>query len=124
MVGCQYGSINAWYLEQPVVLFNLPGAMRLLVVEDEPDLLAGLARALRQQGYSVDTAADGEEGLYKVTFPATCSPRFATTALLITTASSSVCGWCWRVLRARLTGAGGREAQSELERAENTGDCA
>ena len=39
--------------------------MRLLVVEDEPDLLAGLARALRKQGYSVDTAADGEEGLDK-----------------------------------------------------------
>ena len=39
--------------------------MRLLVVEDEPDLLAGLARALRKQGYAVDTAHDGEEGLYK-----------------------------------------------------------
>ncbi len=39
--------------------------MRLLIVEDEPDLLAGLARALRKQGYAVDTAADGEEGLYK-----------------------------------------------------------
>ena len=39
--------------------------MRLLVVEDEPDLLAGLARALCKQGYAVDTAADGEEGLYK-----------------------------------------------------------
>ena len=39
--------------------------MKLLVVEDEPDLLAGLARALRKQGYAVDTAADGEEGLYK-----------------------------------------------------------
>ncbi len=39
--------------------------MRLLVVEDEPDLLAGLARALRKQGYAVDTAPDGEEGLYK-----------------------------------------------------------
>lgn len=39
--------------------------MRLLVVEDEPDLLAGLARALRKQGYAVDTAGDGEEGLYK-----------------------------------------------------------
>jgi two-component system, OmpR family, response regulator len=34
-------------------------------VEDEPDLLAGLLRALRKQGYAVDTAADGEEGLYK-----------------------------------------------------------
>lgn len=41
--------------------------MRLLVVEDEPDLLAGLAQALRKQGYAVDTAKDGEEGLYKAT---------------------------------------------------------
>jgi two-component system OmpR family response regulator len=41
--------------------------MRLLIVEDEPDLLAGLARAMRKQGYAVDTAADGEEGLYKAT---------------------------------------------------------
>ena len=39
--------------------------MRLLVVEDETDLLSGLLRALRKQGYSVDTATDGEEGLYK-----------------------------------------------------------
>ena len=39
--------------------------MRLLVVEDEPDLLAGLAVALRREGYAVDTAPDGEEGLYK-----------------------------------------------------------
>lgn len=39
--------------------------MRLLVVEDEPDLRAGLARALREEGYAVDTAADGEEGFFK-----------------------------------------------------------
>ena len=39
--------------------------MRLLVVEDEPDLLAGLVSALRRQGYAVDAAADGEEGLFK-----------------------------------------------------------
>jgi two-component system OmpR family response regulator len=39
--------------------------MRLLVVEDEPDLLLGLARALREEGYAVDTAADGEDGLFK-----------------------------------------------------------
>ena len=39
--------------------------MRLLIVEDEPDLLAGLLRALRKEGYAVDSAADGEEGLYK-----------------------------------------------------------
>ena len=39
--------------------------MRLLIVEDEPDLLAGLLRVLRKEGYAVDSAADGEEGLYK-----------------------------------------------------------
>lgn len=39
--------------------------MRLLVVEDEPDLLNGLARTLRRAGYAVDTAVDGQEGLYK-----------------------------------------------------------
>lgn len=39
--------------------------MRILVVEDEPDLLASLSKALREDGYAVDGAADGEEGLYK-----------------------------------------------------------
>src|SRR5882672_1019581 len=39
--------------------------MRILVVEDEPDLLKSLAQALREEGYAVDTAADGEEGMYK-----------------------------------------------------------
>ncbi len=39
--------------------------MRLLVIEDEPDLLRALARALREDGYAVDTAEDGEEGRYK-----------------------------------------------------------
>lgn len=42
--------------------------MRLLLVEDEPDLLAGLVRALRKQGYAVDTAMDGEDGLDKALF--------------------------------------------------------
>lgn len=39
--------------------------MRILIVEDEPDLLRSLARALREEGYAVDTAADGEDGLFK-----------------------------------------------------------
>lgn len=39
--------------------------MRLLIVEDEPDLLHGLAKVLREEGYAVDLAEDGEEGLYK-----------------------------------------------------------
>lgn len=36
--------------------------MRLLVIEDEPDLAEGLARGLRQQGYAVDIAYDGLQG--------------------------------------------------------------
>ncbi|HSI12377.1 MAG TPA: response regulator transcription factor [Chthoniobacter sp.] len=39
--------------------------MRILVIEDEPDLLAGLARSMREEGYAVDTAQDGEDGLLK-----------------------------------------------------------
>jgi len=39
--------------------------MRILVVEDQPDLLRNLARTLREERYAVDTAADGEEGLAK-----------------------------------------------------------
>ena len=41
--------------------------MRVLVVEDEPDLLRVIAESLREDGYAVDTAADGEEALYKAT---------------------------------------------------------
>lgn len=39
--------------------------MRVLAVEDEPDLLSSLIKALREDGYAVDGAPDGEEGLYK-----------------------------------------------------------
>jgi two-component system OmpR family response regulator len=39
--------------------------MRVLVVEDEPDLRRVVAQALRENGYAVDEAPDGEEGLYK-----------------------------------------------------------
>ena len=39
--------------------------MRLLIVEDEDDLRQGLEQALREQGYAVDVAADGKEGLYR-----------------------------------------------------------
>jgi two-component system OmpR family response regulator len=37
--------------------------MKLLVVEDEPALLRSLGRALREEGYAVDTAENGSEGL-------------------------------------------------------------
>lgn len=39
--------------------------MRILIVEDEPDLLQSLAKTLREEGYAVDTAEDGEDGVYK-----------------------------------------------------------
>src|SRR3954466_6504354 len=39
--------------------------MRVLVVEDEPRLLRNLAKALREEGYAVDTADAGDDGLYK-----------------------------------------------------------
>lgn len=39
-------------------------SMRILIVEDEPDLLNSLAQALREEGYAVDTADNGEDGLF------------------------------------------------------------
>ncbi len=39
--------------------------MRILIVEDEPRLLANLAKALREEDYAVDAADNGEDGLFK-----------------------------------------------------------
>jgi DNA-binding response OmpR family regulator len=39
--------------------------MRLLIVEDEPDLLKSVAQVLREDGYSVDTSDNGVDGLHK-----------------------------------------------------------
>lgn len=39
--------------------------MRLLLVEDEAPLRLGLARQLEADGYRVDQAADGEDGLFQ-----------------------------------------------------------
>jgi len=36
--------------------------MRLLVIEDEPDIASALEKGLRQVGYAVDIALDGERG--------------------------------------------------------------
>ena len=38
--------------------------MRILIVEDESTLREQLEKHLEQAGYAVDSAADGEEGLY------------------------------------------------------------
>jgi len=39
--------------------------MRLLIVEDEPDFLSMLSKAMREEGYAVDEAPDGDEALFK-----------------------------------------------------------
>jgi len=39
--------------------------MRVLVIEDDPDLLEALVQALREAGYAVDQASDGPDGLFK-----------------------------------------------------------
>ncbi len=39
--------------------------MRLLIIEDDPLLLRSLAAGLREENYAVDTATDGESGLFK-----------------------------------------------------------
>jgi len=44
--------------------------VRALIVEDDPDLLNSLSKLLRAQGFAVDSAVDGVEGLYLATeFP-------------------------------------------------------
>lgn len=40
------------------------GAMRILLVEDEKKMLAALKQGLEEQGYAVDTADNGEDGLH------------------------------------------------------------
>ncbi len=38
--------------------------MRVLVIEDEPRLAAFIKRGLKEQGFAVDLASDGEEGFF------------------------------------------------------------
>mgnify|MGYP001416540592 CR=1 FL=1 len=40
--------------------------MRILVIEDEPRLLRNLGKAMREEGYAVDTADNGDDGLFKI----------------------------------------------------------
>jgi two-component system response regulator AtoC len=42
-------------------------ALRILVVEDEPDLRTAVAEGLREAGHAVELAADGAEGLAHIT---------------------------------------------------------
>jgi two-component system OmpR family response regulator len=41
--------------------------MRVLVVEDEPDLARAVTKTLEEEGYACDWAADGESGLFEAT---------------------------------------------------------
>jgi two-component system copper resistance phosphate regulon response regulator CusR len=41
--------------------------MRFLLVEDEPRVARFIAKGLREQGYAIDTAPDGDEALFKAT---------------------------------------------------------
>ncbi|MGC4013967.1 MAG: response regulator [Luteolibacter sp.] len=41
--------------------------MRLLLIEDDPQLLRSLSIGLREENYAVDTAMDGSDGLAKAT---------------------------------------------------------
>lgn len=40
--------------------------MRILVIEDEPRLLRNLGKAMREEGYAVDAADNGDDGLFKI----------------------------------------------------------
>jgi len=44
---------------------NRVPTMRLLLVEDDPRLVRSLSKMLREEGYAVDTAENGTEGLHK-----------------------------------------------------------
>ena len=39
--------------------------MRILVVDDDPEIVSFLKRGLAYEGYSIDTASDGTEALAK-----------------------------------------------------------
>lgn len=42
-------------------------AMRLLIIEDEPEVLSYIAKGMREAGHTCDTAPDGKEGLFLAT---------------------------------------------------------
>ena len=44
----------------------MPIQKRILVVDDEPDIVKTVAKAIRRQGFDVVSAADGEEALERV----------------------------------------------------------
>src|SRR5258708_27223106 len=49
---------------EPKIIETRP-VVSVWVVEDEPRLQGSLAKAIREESYAVDTAANGEEALFK-----------------------------------------------------------
>jgi len=49
------------------MIYPLHTSLRLLIIEDDSLLLRSLAASLREENYAVDTASDGEDGLFKAT---------------------------------------------------------
>lgn len=41
--------------------------MRLLIIEDEPEVLAYVSKGMKEAGHTVDTAANGKDGLFLAT---------------------------------------------------------
>ena len=41
--------------------------VRILLIEDEPEIADFVARGLREEGFTVERAADGEEGWHRLT---------------------------------------------------------
>jgi two-component system OmpR family response regulator len=60
--------------------------MKLLIVEDEADLLDALQRSLTETGYAVDCAGDAEEALYRV-------QNWTYDAILLDVMLPSLSGW-------------------------------
>ena len=79
--------------------------MRILVIEDDPNLKDQIKQSLEDSGYSVDSANDGEEGHFLGdTEPRRC-PR-----------QKLLCFWVWLVVRPRKDpSAGTREKPSECQ---------
>lgn len=52
--------------QAPAGVATAPSAFRVLIVDDDPDMLGFLAHMLRGEGMTAETAADGAEGIRKV----------------------------------------------------------
>jgi len=58
---------DATFAERKATIIRKGLIVRVLVVEDEPDLRAALLQALSESGYAVDTASEGCDAVYKAT---------------------------------------------------------